>query len=212
MEGYIRALADVMLALEPLTSKMSIDYNLTKKALEDVSKSKAFNQMSFDAAYEVLINSKSTAKYTQKSKFGRGIDSHGEKHLTVHHNDSQLLWLFGFDRDTVAFYQKPDPQNTNCVINADLLFPPLNKDGFGGEILGSGQRQDTPSEMIQSLKRQGISAAPYKWYIDLRNQPNYKTTAGFGLGIERFIAWSLGYNSIRDVILYPRLKNVLTLP
>ncbi len=212
MEGYIRALADVMLALEPLTSKMSIDYNLTKKALEDVSKSKAFNQMSFDAAYEVLINSKSTAKYTQKSKFGRGIDSHGEKHLTVHHNDSQPLWLFGFDRDTVAFYQKPDPQNTNRVINADLLFPPLTKDGFGGEILGSGQRQDTPSEMVQSLKRQGISAAPYKWYIDLRNQPNYKTTAGFGLGIERFIAWSLGYNSIRDVILYPRLKNVLTLP
>lgn len=212
IEGYVRALADVMLALEPLTSKMSINYSLTNKALKEVSSTKSFNQMSFDKAYDLLSESKSTAKYTQKNKFGRGIDSHGEKHLTLNHNDAQPLWLYGFDRDTVAFYQKPDPQNTDRVINADLLFPPLIKDGFGGEILGSGQRQDTPSEMIQSLKRQGISSQPYEWYMDLRNQPNYKVTSGFGLGIERFIAWSLGYSNIRDVILYPRLKNVLTLP
>ena len=122
------------------------------------------------------------------------------------------LWMYGFDRDTVAFYQKPDSKDPNKTINADLLFPPLTKNGFGGEIIGSSQRQDNAKEMLESLKRQGISAAPYHWYIDLRNQPGYRTTSGFGLGVERFIAWSLGYESIQDVALYPRLKNIKTIP
>ena len=64
-----------------------------------------------------------------------------------------------------------------------------------------------------SLKRQNnIPPKSYEWYIDLRRFPNYKVTSGFGLGIERFIAWALVKNNIRDVIPYPRLKNIRTLP
>ena len=66
--------------------------------------------------------------------------------------------------------------------------------------------------MYESLARQGIAPGPYEWYIDLRRMPNYKTTSGFGLGIERFIAWVLGKHDIKDVIIYPRLKNVVTYP
>jgi len=66
--------------------------------------------------------------------------------------------------------------------------------------------------MYESLKRQNISTEPYEWYIDIRRNKNYKTTSGFGLGIERFLAWALAKESIRDVIPYPRLKNIKTLP
>jgi asparaginyl-tRNA synthetase len=94
-----------------------------------------------------------------------------------------------------------------------LLFPPIIKDAFGGEVVGSGQRQDNVEEMHESLKRQkNISSRSYAWYIDLRRQPNYTITSGFGLGVERFIAWALAKDDIKKVIPYPRLKNTVTFP
>ncbi|KXJ98493.1 MAG: Asparagine--tRNA ligase [Parcubacteria bacterium OLB19] len=212
MEGYIRALADTFLAMGSLILKMSNDPNVTEKALRKISNSKSFQKISFENAYDRLYSNKQTRKFTTKTKFGRGINSNGEISLVLEETKDMPLWMYGFDRDTVAFYQKPDPKNTERVINADLLFPPLTRNGFGGEILGSGQRQDSSNEMADSLKRQGISAKPYEWYIDLRNQSGYRTTSGFGLGVERFITWALGYESIQDVALYPRLKNIKTIP
>lgn len=212
IDGYIRALADAFLAMEPLVSRMSVDYRKTKQALGKISKSKSFEKMSFDTAFNKLQANEKTKKFTKKTKFGRAINYSGETSLVLKETQDTPLWMWGFDRDTVAFYQKPDPENNDRVINADLLFPPLTKDGFGGEIVGAGQRQDNPKEMLESLKRQGIRSEPYRWYIDLRKQPGYRTTSGFGLGIERFITWSLGYSSIQDVALYPRLKNIKTTP
>ena len=122
------------------------------------------------------------------------------------------IFIKNYYINMVPFYQKPNPENTDKVINADLLFPPLLKGSFGGEIIGCGQRQDNEQEMRESLDRQGISSDPYRWYINLRSLPNYKTTSGFGIGIERFIAWALCRDNIRDVILYPRLKGELSFP
>ena len=80
-------------------------------------------------------------------------------------------------------------------------------------VPGSGQRQNSSEEMYESLKRQNnLSPKHYEWYIDLRKLPGYKTTSGFGLGIERFIAWALAKENIRDVIPYPRLKNIKMFP
>lgn len=212
MEGYIRALADTFLALEPLLSRMSKDPKKTIQVLRKISRSKSFDRISFDAAFQKLQAQSGSRKFTKTTRFGREINSSGELALVEGETGDMPLWMYGFDRDTVAFYQKPDQRNLNRVINADLLFPALTKNGFGGEIVGSGQRQDTSEEMYESLKRQGISNKPYEWYIDLRKQPNYRSTSGFGLGVERFIAWALGYENIKDVTLYPRLKNVKTVP
>lgn len=212
IEGYIKVLSSMMIALEPLVSRMSRNPYSTRKTLRNIVTSNSFKRISFGKAYGILRSSNSTAKYTEKTKFGRQISSDGERFLAQREGDSLPIWMHGFDRDAVPFYQKPDPKDESKVINADLLFPPITKKGFSGEIVGSGQRQDDPKEMKESLRRQGISPKPYKWYIDLRRQRGYRTTSGFGLGIERFIAWSLGYENIRDVILYPRLKNVVTMP
>ncbi len=212
MEGYVRALADTFLAMEPLVSRMSKDYRKTRQALKRISNSKSFEKISFDDAFSKLAKNKDAKKFTSSTKFGRSINSSGELALLRSETGDMPLWMYGFDRDTVAFYQKPDPRAIGKVINADLLFPPLADGGFGGEIIGSGQRQDTPEEMYESLRRQSINPKPYEWYIDLRKQAGYRTTSGFGLGVERFIAWALGYESIQDVALYPRLKNIKTIP
>ena len=66
--------------------------------------------------------------------------------------------------------------------------------------------------MLESLQRQGVDPFPYEWYVHLRRQSNYKTTAGFGMGVERFMTWSMCHDDIKDFMLYSRLKNVVSYP
>lgn len=209
VEEYVQALVKTCLELTPIIELMSVDFSKTKRALENIINAKDFNKKTFGEAYSWLQNNPS---FYSVSNFGRNITNSGEVALVQEMGDGLPMWLSNYDRDTVPFYQKPNPKDTDSVINADLLFAPIIEGGFGGEIVGSGQRQDNPEEIAESLERQGIGAEPYEWYINLRRQPNYKITSGFGLGIERFIAWALGYPDIKDVIHYPRLKNVKTLP
>lgn len=212
VEGYVRHLAKTADALEPLISRMSMNPERTREALREVAKSAAFDTIDFDTAFEELRSSQQGSDLTTSSSYGRGMSALGEMALASRRGSVLPLWVRGYDRDVIAFYQKPDPAKPDRAINADLLFPPLAEGGFGGEIVGAGERQDLAEEMRSSLERQGIDPAPYEWYIDLRKLPGYRTTAGFGLGIERFLAWMLAYPTIRDVILYPRLKNSMTLP
>ena len=209
VEGYIQALARIFMALTPIIEIMSIDFSKTEQALQNIIKAKNFNKKTFDEVYSWL---QKDFLFHSVSNFGRNITNSGEIAFARAMGDGLPIWLNNYDRDIVPFYQKPNSVNTNYAINADLLFAPIVEGGFGGEIVGSGQRQDNLEEIIESLKRQKVNREPYEWYINLRKQPNYKITSGFGLGIERFIAWALGYSDIKDVIHYPRLKNIKTLP
>lgn len=212
IEGYIKILCEGVLLMKNIINKISNDPQKTKDILKRTVKIKNFPKLTFNEAVKILVKN-GKGKYVNFTDHGRDITYKGEIELMKILNINTPIWLINFDRDRAPFYQKPIPQNPNKAINADLLFPPILKDSFGGEIVGSGQRQDSIKEIYESLKRQNnISSKPYEWYINLRKQPNYKTTSGFGLGIERFIAWSLGKKNIRDVILYPRLKDVKTYP
>lgn len=166
-----------------------------------------FPQITFSEA-EKILKSHSAKQYVEHKKFGRIISREGELMLTklVTNNESPV-WITNYDRDTVAFYQKPNPNNTESVLNADLIFPSING-GFGGEIIGLGQRQNKVYEMIQSMKRQKIkNIDSYSWYMDIRKFKNYRTTSGFGMGIERFLAWTLGIKDISEVSLFPIAGN-----
>ncbi len=151
-------------------------------------------------------------KYVNQTEQDREISSKGELELMKILKTNTPVWINNYDRDRVAFYHKPHKNNPTKVINADLIFPSILENSFGCEIVGCGQRQDNVDEIYESIKRQSLDSKPYEWYIDLRRQSNYSTTSGFRLGIERFICWALNRDDIKDVILYPRLKNVLTFP
>ena len=211
IEMYIKTLAETLLLMPNILEKLSLNYKRTTYILNKILELKKFPEITFDVAVNALIESgnKTLVKFT---KVGRDISTEGEIKVAEIFNFDTPFWVKNYDRDRVAFYQKPDPSNLNKVVNADLIFPPITKDAFGGEVVGCGQRQDDAQEIIDSLSRQNIKSKPYEWYINLRRLPDYKTTSGFGLGIERFITWSLCRDDIKDSILYPRLKNIKTYP
>lgn len=209
--GYVKIMCEIILASKNIVELISADPRRTQKVLEKVVKQKEFKEISFDSAVNILEKNGRESLVNYK-KNGRDINFAGEIELLRALKSDLPVWINNFDRDRVPFYQKIDPNNTNKTINADLLFPPLLDGAFGGEIVGSGQRQDNSNEIYESLRRQNLNSEPYEWYINLRRQDKYQITSGFGLGIERFISWALGFDDIKNSIIYPRLKNIITYP
>ncbi|HOX30658.1 MAG TPA: hypothetical protein P5080_06065 [Candidatus Paceibacterota bacterium] len=210
-EGYVKTLCDTVLSMDAVIERISGDPERTRHMLGKTARMASFPAISFDKAVEILIDG-GNKDCVSCADSGRDITGRGEIELMKILEAQGPVWLKSFDRDRVPFYQKPDPADARKTVNADLIFPPISAGAFGGEIVGSGQRQDDEKQMYESLERQGISSEPYEWYIDLRRMPDYRTTSGFGLGIERFLAWALARQKISDVIPYPRLKNIETKP
>ncbi|MEW9698931.1 asparagine--tRNA ligase [Paenibacillus sp. SI8] len=98
-----------------------------------------------------------------------------------------------------AFYMKPDPNRPEVVLCADMIAP----EGYG-EIIGGSQRIDDPELMEQRFAEHELSKEAYQWYLDLRK---YGTVphSGFGLGLERTVAWICGLDHVRETIPFPRL-------
>lgn len=211
IEKYIKILSYTLLALTNTLNKTSNNPAKSRTALRKIISIKKFPVITFDEAITMLIKY-GYKKLINSTSQGRCITYEGEIKLMEILKIDTPIWVKYYDRNMIAFYQKPMLHNPNKTINADLLFPPIINKSLGGEIIGAGQRQNKPKEIYESLRRQKISSKPYKWYINLRRMPNYRITSGFGLGIERFIAWALAKDDIKDVILYPRLKNISTLP
>lgn len=211
MESFVKLLAETCLSMPNLLRLISEDVDRSNLFLNSMVNSEKFEQIEFSEAVNLLKNN-GMGQYVNTTEHGSDISSKGELELLKILKADRPIWMRNFDRGRVAFYQKPLDGNSDKVINCDLLFPQIIKNSFWGEIIGAGQRQDNREEMLDSLKRQRIDPAPYEWYMNLRNNNDYTTTSGFGLGVERFIAWVLCKEDIKDVILYPRLKNILTYP
>ncbi|WP_438445654.1 asparagine--tRNA ligase [Gorillibacterium sp. sgz5001074] len=98
-----------------------------------------------------------------------------------------------------AFYMKPDPNRPEVVLCADMIAP----EGYG-EIIGGSQRIDDPDLMEERFQEHNLSKEAYQWYMDLRK---YGTVphSGFGLGLERTVAWICGLDHVRETIAFPRL-------
>jgi asparaginyl-tRNA synthetase len=98
---------------------------------------------------------------------------------------------------------KPDPQRPEVVLGADLLAP----EGYG-EIIGGGQRIDDLALLRARLAEHHLPEDVYRWYLDLRRFGSVPHS-GFGIGIERTVAWICGIDHVRETIPFPRLLNRL---
>ena len=98
-----------------------------------------------------------------------------------------------------AFYMKADEENPDLALCMDVLAP----EGYG-EIVGGGQREDDLEVLRRKIAHHGLDAAPLQWYLDLRRYGSVPH-AGFGLGIERTVAWICGLPHVRETIPFPRL-------
>ncbi|MGM7701646.1 asparagine--tRNA ligase [Pseudalkalibacillus sp. Hm43] len=113
------------------------------------------------------------------------------------------VFITNYPKDIKAFYMKPHPEREDVVLCADLIAP----EGFG-EIIGGSQRIDDLELMRKRYEEHDLSAEAYEWYLQLR-QYGSVPHSGFGLGLERTVAWLSGIEHIRESIPFPRLLNRL---
>ncbi|TGK86674.1 asparagine--tRNA ligase [Leptospira noumeaensis] len=129
--------------------------------------------------------------------WGEDINSDREQILTTHFGTA--IFIQNFPRAIKAFYMKQNPNDPNTVLSADLIAP----DGIG-EIIGGSEREESYDKIVERLKEEGLPPEDYSWYLDLRKYGSVPH-AGFGMGLERVIAWICGLSHIRECIPYPRM-------
>ncbi|MDF2815081.1 MAG: asnS [Paenibacillus sp.] len=128
----------------------------------------------------------------------------GAPHETeIAKNFDKPVFITHYPASFKAFYMKPNPERPEVVLCADLIAP----EGYG-EIIGGSQRIDDPELMRERFEEHELAEDAYRWYLDLRK---YGTVphSGFGLGLERTVAWICGLEHVRETIPFPRLLNRL---
>ena len=113
------------------------------------------------------------------------------------------LFVYNYPKEAKAFYMKPDPNRAEVALGVDVLAP----EGYG-EIIGGSQREDDLDRLRARIAEQHLPEEAYDWYLDLRKYGTFPHS-GFGLGVERTVAWITGQHHIRELIPFPRLMNRL---
>jgi asparaginyl-tRNA synthetase len=107
------------------------------------------------------------------------------------------VFVYAYPKKIKAFYVKAYPDKPDIVMSTDLLVPRI------GELSTGGARVDNKEELIRNLQDFGLNPKDYEWYVDLRRYGSVPHT-GFGMGVERLLAWMLNLESIMDAIPFPR--------
>jgi len=119
----------------------------------------------------------------------KGEDGEMHRPVMVHHYPASIK----------AFYMQPDAERPDLALSFDMLAP----EGYG-EIIGGSQRIHDYEFLLKRLKDNNLPVEPFQWYLDLRRYGSVPH-AGFGLGLERTVAWICGAEHIREVIPFPRM-------
>jgi asparaginyl-tRNA synthetase len=129
-------------------------------------------------------------------EWGRDLGGDDETRLAEQYD--RPLFVFNYPRGVKAFYMKENPDDPRTVLNNDCLAP----EGYG-EIIGGSQREDDYDRLLARIREQGLDPEGYRWYLDLRRYGTF-VHSGFGLGVERTVAWICGIPHIRETIAFPR--------
>ena len=170
------------------------------KILErDISKlekiKRPFIRMTYTEAVEQLH------KLGSDIKWGEDFGGDDETILTKQY-DKPIL-VHRFPASFKAFYFELDKENPELALGVDVLAP----EGYG-EIVGGGERSADIEHLLEKIREEGIPEENYKWYLDLRRYGSV-SHGGFGLGIERTVAWICGLHHVRETIPWPRMLNRL---
>jgi len=127
-----------------------------------------------------------------------GKDLGGDDETLLAKEYDRPVFVFNYPKEVKAFYMKENPDDPRTVLNNDCLAP----EGYG-EIIGGSQREDDHDRLLARILAQGLDPEAYRWYLDLRKYGTF-VHSGFGLGVERTIAWICGNPHIRESIAFPR--------
>jgi asparaginyl-tRNA synthetase len=131
--------------------------------------------------------------------FKHGDDFGGADETVISENFEKPVIIHHYPAEVKAFYMKRDPQEPQFALAMDMLAP----EGYG-EIIGGSQREDDYETLLGRIKEHNLPEEAFTWYLDLRKYGSVPH-AGFGLGIERTVAWICGIKHIRETVPFPRL-------
>lgn len=162
---------------------------------------KPFVRLSYDQAVEMIkeIQQSSTDEEERALldiHWGMDFGSPHETALTKRFDRPIVVKCF--PAEVKAFYMKKDEKNPKLALCMDILAP----EGYG-EIIGGGQREDNLELLLSEIKRHELNQADFEWFLDLRRYGSVPH-AGFGLGIERTVAWLCGLHHVRETIPFAR--------
>ena len=170
---------------------LELERDLTK--LENITA--PFPRLNYTDAIALVQSKGSDAKW--------GDDLGAEDEALIVADYDKPVFVFNYPKEAKAFYMKENPDDPRTVLCDDLLAP----EGFG-EIIGGSQREDDYDKLVARIREEGLPMDAYDWYLDLRRYGTF-THAGFGLGLERTVAWICGIQHIREVIAFPRMMHRL---
>ncbi len=155
-----------------------------------------FPRLHYDEAAEIL--KKENTEFIYGDDFGAldetVISSQFDRPVMVHRYPGAVK----------AFYMKEDPEDKSRALGFDMLAP----EGYG-EVIGGGQREDDLDVLLAKIKEHDLPQEAFNWYLDLRRYGSVPH-AGFGLGVERTVAWLCGLHHVRETIPFARLMHRLT--
>ena len=151
---------------------------------------------------ETNIKIENNPKHAQlAAEFRWGKDLGGSDETIISQMHDKPVFVTHYPKEAKAFYMKADTRNDKVVLNFDLLAPA----GFG-EIIGGSMREDDHDLLLARINEQGLNITNYEWYLDLRKYGSVPH-GGFGLGVERTIAWLTAQKHIRQCIPFPRMMD-----
>ena len=167
----------------------TLERDLSK--LENVKR--PFPRISYRDAIELLASKGMPAKF--------GDDIGGDEETVIANSFDRPVIINRYPVGIKAFYMKPDPNDPEVALAMDMIAP----EGYG-EIIGGSQRIDDYDLLVQRIQEHNLPMEAFQWYLDVRRYGTFPHS-GFGMGIERCVAWITGVPHLRETIPYPRMLN-----
>ncbi|HDR91171.1 MAG TPA: asparagine--tRNA ligase [candidate division Zixibacteria bacterium] len=186
-EEFIKGV--VQRAIASSTAELEILERDPESIMKSISK--PFARLSYDETIEFLKS--------KDFEIEHGQDIGGAAETILSDNFETPVFIYDYPKAIKAFYMKEHPSRPDLVKCSDLIAP----EGYG-EIIGGSQREDDIDKLVARIRADKLPEEAYSWYLDLRRYGSVPH-AGFGLGVERMVAWMTGIKHVREVIPFPRM-------
>jgi asparaginyl-tRNA synthetase len=156
-----------------------------------------FPRLQYDDAVKMLQEAHAAGKVENRFEWGGDLGSPDETYISSQFEKPVLVHRY--PAAIKAFYMEPDPERPDLALCVDVLAP----EGYG-EVIGGGERASSLEYLLKQIQAHGLPEEAFDWYLDLRKYGTFPH-GGFGMGIERCVAWVCGLEHVRETIPFPRM-------